>query len=94
MSYFLSPKEFLRCDQSIPSTLPSTHVCTVSQMRLRDPDEREEIVNPGEFIIVPAGVEHCPVANEECEIILLEPRTTLNTGNVDSERTVKDLEEL
>ena len=48
-------------------------------MKIRDPEERVETINPGEFIIIPAGVEHCPYAENECEIILLEPNTTLNT---------------
>lgn len=61
-------------------------------MRFRD---HEEIVEPGEFIIVPRGVEHCPAAlSEECEVVLLEPKTTLNTGNVENEKTVRDLERL
>jgi mannose-6-phosphate isomerase-like protein (cupin superfamily) len=46
-------------------------------------------VGPGEFIIVPRGTEHCPVAlTDEVQVVLLEPRGTLNTGNVTSERTV------
>ena len=62
-------------------------------MKIRDPEERVEIVNKGEFIIIPAGVEHCPCTEKECEIILLEPSTTLNTGNVkDDVKTVNDLE--
>ena len=52
-------------------------------MKLRDPDEREILVKSGEFIIMPAGVEHCPCAEKECEVILLEPATTTNTGNVE-----------
>jgi len=60
-------------------------------MRFRD---HEEWIEQGEFIIVPQGVEHQPVAPEECEVILLEPRTTLNTGNVRNERTVAELERL
>ncbi|HEV2290089.1 MAG TPA: cupin domain-containing protein [Candidatus Acidoferrales bacterium] len=51
-------------------------------------------VNPGEFIIVPRGVEHMPVADEECQIVLLEPKTTLNTGHVQNERTVAELERI
>ena len=47
-------------------------------------------LDPGEFIIVPKGVDHMPVALEECEILLLEPKTTLNTGNVVNERTVAE----
>ena len=54
--------------------------------------EREIMVGPGEFIIMPHGVEHCPSAEEETEVILLEPKTTLNTGNVESERTQRVLE--
>jgi mannose-6-phosphate isomerase-like protein (cupin superfamily) len=50
---------------------------------------------PGEFIIVPHGVEHRPEAlTEECHIVLLEPSTTLNTGNVVNERTVRVLDKL
>lgn len=55
-------------------------------MRLRDRDVR---INPGEFLIVPRGVEHMPVAQEEVHLMLLEPKTTLNTGNVRNERTVE-----
>ena len=63
------------------------------KMKIKDPIERVEIVNQGEYIIIPKKVEHCPCADEECEIILLEPKTTLNTGNVkDDEKTVKDLD--
>ena len=61
------------------------------RMRFRD---REEIVRPGEFIIVPKGVEHLPVADEEVHIVLLEPKTTLNTGNIRSERTHAELERI
>jgi len=44
----------------------------------------------GEFLIIPRGVEHRPVADEEVEVILFEPAGTLNTGNVESERTVAE----
>jgi mannose-6-phosphate isomerase-like protein (cupin superfamily) len=56
--------------------------------------DREVAVGPGEFIIVPHGVEHMPVADEEVEIALIEPAETLNTGNVHSERTVEHLERI
>jgi mannose-6-phosphate isomerase-like protein (cupin superfamily) len=56
--------------------------------------EREIIINPGEFIIIPHGVEHCPSADEETHIMLLEPKSTLNTGNVESERTVRELQQI
>jgi len=55
------------------------------RMQLRDGDI---VVHPGEFIIVPHGVEHKPVAEEETEVLLFEPNSTLNTGNVRNERTV------
>jgi mannose-6-phosphate isomerase-like protein (cupin superfamily) len=57
---------------------------------------REKIVTvrEGEFIIMPRGVEHKPVAQEEVEIMLFEPATTLNTGNVTNEKTVKELKHL
>jgi mannose-6-phosphate isomerase-like protein (cupin superfamily) len=46
----------------------------------------------GEFIVVPRGVEHKPVADEEAWILLFEPGSTLNTGNVENARTLRDLE--
>lgn len=61
------------------------------RMKFRD---GEQVVNPGEFIIVPHGVEHLPVAEGETEIMLVEPDTTLNTGNVVDERTVADLQHI
>lgn len=57
-------------------------------MRLRD---RDVTVGEGEFIIIPRGVEHMPVADEEAHVVLFEPKTTLNTGNVEGERTVREL---
>ena len=50
------------------------------------------VLGEGEFIVVPAGVDHRPVAAEEVQAILLEPISTLNTGNVRNERTIADLE--
>lgn len=55
-------------------------------MELRD---RKVEVRAGEFLIVPRGVEHRPVAREEVEVLLFEPASTLNTGNVVNERTVE-----
>ena len=54
------------------------------RMRFR---EREILIDPGEFVIVPRGTEHCPVAEEEVHVLLLEPKTTLNTGSAGGERT-------
>ena len=51
-------------------------------------------IDQGEFIIVPRGVEHRPNAKEECEVMLFEPGTTLNTGNVENEKTLKKLQHL
>jgi len=48
----------------------------------------------GEFIIVPRGVEHRPVADEECWILLFEPASTLNTGNVENNMTLHELERI
>jgi len=49
-------------------------------------------LEPGEFIVVPRGVEHKPVADEECWIVLFEPASTLNTGNVENEFTLHKLD--
>lgn len=51
-------------------------------------------VHAGEFLIMPRGVEHKPVATEEVEILLFEPASTLNTGNVKNELTVNELQRL
>jgi mannose-6-phosphate isomerase-like protein (cupin superfamily) len=60
-------------------------------MQLRD---KTITVNAGEFLVMPHGVEHRPVAKEEVEIMLFEPATTLNTGNIENEMTVKNLEKI
>ena len=51
-------------------------------------------LEPGELVIVPRGVEHRPVADEEAHVLLFEPATTLNTGNVENELTVHNLKRL
>jgi mannose-6-phosphate isomerase-like protein (cupin superfamily) len=56
------------------------------EIRFRD---QVRTVEQGEFILIPRTVEHCPVASEEVHLILLEPATTVNTGNVSNERTVE-----
>ncbi|MFY2560665.1 cupin domain-containing protein [Corallococcus terminator] len=61
------------------------------RMEMRD---RTVEVEPGELIIVPRGVEHRPVAEEEVHVLLFEPATTLNTGNVREERTAETMERL
>jgi mannose-6-phosphate isomerase-like protein (cupin superfamily) len=59
------------------------------RMEFRD---RHEWIEEGEFIVVPRGVEHKPVADEECWLLLFEPASTLNTGNLSNERTHHELE--
>ena len=56
-------------------------------IKLRDQDI---FLEEGEFVIIPRGVEHLPIAMDEVHVLLLEPKTTLNTGNVGNERTVLD----
>ena len=60
-------------------------------MQFRD---RSIELNAGEFIIVPRGVEHRPVAREEAHVLLFEPASTLNTGNVTGELTRRQLERI
>lgn len=60
-------------------------------MEFRD---RRVRLEAGEFLIVPRGVEHCPVAGEEVHVLLFEPASTLNTGNLQTERTALVLERL
>jgi mannose-6-phosphate isomerase-like protein (cupin superfamily) len=65
------------------------------RMKVReDGAEREITIRPGEFIIIPRGVEHLPSAGEETHIMLLEPKSTLNTGNIENERTVAELQRI
>lgn len=61
------------------------------KMEFRD---RTEIIREGEMIIVPKGVEHKPVADEEVHVMLFEPATTLNTGNLKNERTRETLSQI
>ena len=61
------------------------------RMKFRD---QETLVREGEFIIVPRGVEHLPVADDEVHIVLIEPKTTLNTGNITNERTAAQLQRI
>jgi mannose-6-phosphate isomerase-like protein (cupin superfamily) len=58
-------------------------------LKLRDKDIH---LGEGEFFVVPKGVEHLPIAEEEVHVIFIEPKSTLNTGNVQNERTVSELE--
>jgi mannose-6-phosphate isomerase-like protein (cupin superfamily) len=72
-------------DSAAPGTHPNFE---------QDASTREVWLAEGEFIIVPRGVEHRPVAAEEAHVLLFEPASTLNTGNVEDEFTVKELERI
>jgi len=54
--------------------------------------DRDINLSEGEFIIIPKGEEHMPVANEEVCVMLIEPKSTLNTGNIENERTLENLD--
>lgn len=58
-------------------------------MKLRDKDIE---INEGEFIVIPKGVDHKPVAENEVSLLLIEPKSTLNTGNILNEKTIEKLE--
>ncbi len=57
---------------------------------------RDQVIDlePGEFLIVPRGVEHRPVAEEEVHVVLFEPASTLNTGDTRNEKTLEQLERI
>jgi len=66
---------------------------TKGKLKMEFRDKTVEI-NEGEFIIVPRGIEHKPIAEEEVELLLFEPASTLNTGNLENERTIKELKKV
>ena len=66
---------------------------TKGRLRIRFRD-RDVDLEEGEFLVVPRGVEHMPVAEDECHVLMFEPMATLNTGNVDDERTVREVERI
>jgi len=62
------------------------------RMEFREAETEQSVwIEAGEMIVVPRGVEHRPVADEECEVLLFEPVSTLNTGNTENELTRKEL---
>jgi mannose-6-phosphate isomerase-like protein (cupin superfamily) len=63
------------------------------RFRMEFPDKHVH-VEEGEFIVVPRGVEHRPVAEEEADVLLFEPASTLNTGNIRNERTLDKLDRI
>jgi mannose-6-phosphate isomerase-like protein (cupin superfamily) len=56
--------------------------------------DRDVWLEEGELVVIPAGAEHKPVAEEEAHVLFFEPQTTLNTGNVQDERTLSELERI
>src|SRR3954447_7256217 len=58
-------------------------------IQLRD---RDVVLGPGELFVVPRGVEHCPRAEEETHVLLIEPRDTVNTGDAGGDRTVEPVQ--
>jgi len=56
--------------------------------------DKDVILNEGEFVVIPRGIEHMPFAQEEVHVMLFEAKTTLNTGDVRNERTVEKLEKI
>ncbi|HZQ91862.1 MAG TPA: hypothetical protein VFA60_08735 [Terriglobales bacterium] len=54
--------------------------------------ERELTIRPGEFVIIPRATEHMPMSDEEVHVVLFEPKSTLNTGNVRNENTREQLQ--
>ena len=56
--------------------------------------DRDVWLEEGELVVIPAGTEHKPVAEEEAHVLFFEPQTTLNTGNVQDERTLSELERI
>jgi mannose-6-phosphate isomerase-like protein (cupin superfamily) len=63
------------------------------KLRIEFRDQHVQL-EAGEFLVVPRGVEHRPVAEEEAQVLLFEPASTLNTGNVRNERTLEKLEKI
>ena len=62
------------------------------RIRIRENGTEHELtIRPGEYVIIPRGVEHLPIADEEVHLVMVEPKTTLNTGNVRNERTREEL---
>lgn len=64
------------------------------QVQEESGSQRDIWVGEGELVIIPHGIEHRPIAEEETHVMLLEPATVINTGNVQSERTVLNPEHL
>lgn len=64
------------------------------RLRIELRDREAVVLGPGELFVVPRGVEHRPVAEPTARVVLFEPASTAHTGDVASERTVRDLERI
>jgi mannose-6-phosphate isomerase-like protein (cupin superfamily) len=62
------------------------------ELVLRFRDQEDVVLGPGDFVIVPRGVEHFPVAEDEVEVLLIEPAATMNTGTAGGDRTLEELD--
>ncbi|ADJ16463.1 cupin domain-containing protein [Halalkalicoccus jeotgali] len=67
---------------------------TSGELRIEFQHESDVVLQEGEFVIVPQGIEHRPVAENEAKILLFEPSETRNTGNVETEQTRTELKEI
>jgi mannose-6-phosphate isomerase-like protein (cupin superfamily) len=67
---------------------------TLGELRIEFRHESDVVLQEGEFVIVPQGIEHRPVAENEAEILLFEPSETRNTGSVETEQTRTELKEI
>ena len=67
---------------------------TKGQLTIKLRDQDDIVLNPGEFVIIPHGVEHKPVCDEEVHCMMFEPKSTLNTGNIENDRTVTNLDKI
>lgn len=56
--------------------------------------DKDVLLEEGEFIVIPKGIEHLPIADQEVHVMLIEPKTTLDTGNIVNERTVENLNKI
>ena len=61
------------------------------RMKLHEQDGGDIVLQAGDYLIVPHGVEHCPIAEPTCDVVLLERNTTINTGTTETERTRRNL---
>jgi len=56
--------------------------------------DKDIVLNKNEFFIIPKGIEHKPVARDEVLVMMFEPMSTINTGNIESDITIKDIEKI